>query len=336
MDSKIQDIITKRILEEVSSEELVILKKWRRESTHNENLYQEYVAIWDASANYTSIDFHPKAESAYQKHLALLDKEEKVGQLNLNKSIPPSTNKSSTKLFSIRRLSSIAALFVIAFGAMVVINSMGKTTLTAEEGVTFASLEDGSSIWLDQGSSLTYSRGFGENHRNLKLEGKAFFDVKRNENLSFKISSNDLDVSVIGTSFTIDTKDGKNIVSVKSGKVSVSASGKEITLVANDKVSFENNHFVEQQAEVADVVWRNQNLSFNNAPLGQVISDINLYHGNKIELDVDINHLDCPFTARSLANTSFENIIEILEITYDLEIENQENGNVSIKFSDCK
>ena len=42
MDSKIQDIITKKILEEASSEELVILEQWRSESSQNENLFQEY------------------------------------------------------------------------------------------------------------------------------------------------------------------------------------------------------------------------------------------------------------------------------------------------------
>lgn len=341
MNDIIQDIITKRILEEASSEELVILEKWRSESQYNENLYKEYSAIWDASAKYTSVDFKPKTESAYQKHLALLAKEEssnesKVVRLNTNTNDSSTLNQSSTKFFTLKNLSSIAALFVIAMGAMIVFNKMSNTSFTAEDGVTFASLEDGSSVWLDEGSSLTYTKGFGKNHRDVKLEGKAFFEVNRNEDLVFNIASNDINVAVLGTSFTVDTKAGKNIVSVKTGKVQVNSADKKISLEANQKVEFVNNSFYSLKNSSEDVTWRNRELSFNNAPLNQVISDINLFHNNKIVLDSEGKSLDCPFTARSLANTSFENIIKILKVTYDIEVENKENGNVILSISDCK
>ncbi len=344
--SNIQDIITKSILEEASSEELVMLENWRRESADNENLYQEYAAIWNASANYSAVDFQSKSESAYQKHLDLLSKEDSnVIQLNPNNSSNSNSSGSSdhspstqptTKFFTLSRVASIAALFVLAFGAMVVFNTMNTTTINAENGVVFASLEDGSSVWLDEGSSLTYTKGFGSDHRNVALDGKAFFDVERNEAVAFNISSNDINVSVLGTSFTVDTKEDKNIVSVKTGKVSVKGEDQEVILTADQKAVFENNKFTQLASSLDDVAWRNSNLSFDNAPLNQVISDINLYHKNKIVLKNDVKDLDCPFTARSLANTSFENIVEILKITYDLEVENQENGDISLTISECK
>jgi len=334
-NNKIHDIITKSILEEASSEEIVMLENWRRVSSQNENLYKECTAIWNVSANYESVDFQPKAESAYQKHLELLTKEESKVVDFIPKSADQVTNpKSRTKLFTLRRVASIAALFVMVFGAMVVFNTMSKTTISADSGVLFASLDDGSSIWLDEGSTLSYSNGFGQNHRDIKLQGKAFFEVRRNEKITFNISFNDIDVSVLGTSFTIDTK--KNIVAVKTGEVSVKADNKEVTLHADEKVIFENNAFRQESISAEDVEWRNSKLSFNNAPLDQVIADINLFHDNKIVVASDIKKLDCPFTARSLANASFDNIIEILKVTYDLETENHENGTVSLIISDCK
>lgn len=336
-NSKIQDIITKSILEEASSEEIVMLENWRRESSQNESLYKEYTTLWEASANYESIDFQPKAESAYEKHLELLTKEKSNIVDFVSRSTEQiTTPKSRTKFFSIRRVASLAAIFVMAFGAMFVFNTMSKTSISADNGVLFTSLSDGSSIWLDEGSTVTYSNGFGTSHRDLTLEGKAFFDVQRNENLAFNIKSNDIDVSVLGTSFTVDTKKGNNIVAVKSGKVSVKAADKEVTLLANEKVTFENNTFNQEVVASEDIAWRNDKLSFNNAPLDQVIADINLFHDDKIVVENDMKNMDCPFTARSLSNTSFDNIIEILKITYDLEIENQANGKVSLTISDCK
>jgi ferric-dicitrate binding protein FerR (iron transport regulator) len=334
----IQDIIIKSILEEASSEELSLLSNWREESFQNEQLYKEYVTVWNASANYESVDFQSSAETAYHKHLDLLkDQESKVINLSSNGSNGTLANpQAQTRFFTLRRMASLAALFVVALGAMVVFKTLNTTSISADQNISFVTLEDGTSLWLDEGSSISYSNGFGKDHRNLNLDGKAFFDVHRDESLAFIIASNDIQVAVLGTSFTVDTKDGKNIVAVKTGKVSVKADKEEVILEVDDKVIYENNAFTQLKASEEDILWRNKNLSFDNAPLNQVIADINLFHDNKIVLKNDSKELDCPFTARSLANTSFDNIIEILEITYDLKSELQENGSVLLTISECK
>lgn len=333
-----QNIITKQLLGEASSEELMMLEQWRKESPQNDHLYQEYADIWNASANYTPVDFQPNAESAYLKHIELLANEgSKVIDLNSkllnNKALKP----KNSKIFTLQRIASIAALFIVVLGAMFVFNSINTTNISAENGIVFASLEDGSSIWLDKGSSLSYKSGFGEFHRNIELKGKAFFDVKRNPDLEFNISSNDMVVTVLGTSFTVDTKSGNNTVAVKSGKVAVTLNENKVTLLPNEKVRFVNNRFVEEIATDEDVNWRNRDLSFNNARLDQVVADINLFHKDKIVLLSESGSLDCPFTSGSLAATSFENIIEILKVTYDLQTEEDtENGTTILKISDCK
>jgi transmembrane sensor len=337
-NSLIENIITKKLLEEASSEELLLLEKWRKESQQNENLYQEYTTIWNASANYIPTNFQPNSELAYQKHIDLLSAEkENIVQLTPKPVTNETTQSSIGRVFTLRRIASIAALFVIVFGAMAVFNAMNTTTISASNGVAFASLEDGSSIWLDKGSSISYDSGFGEYHRDLKLNGKAFFSVKKNKNIEFTIASNDMNVSVLGTSFTVDAKSGNKVVVVKTGKVSVEVNEKKVTLFPNEKVSFVNNDFIEGLASDDDVLWRNKNLSFENARLDQVIADINLFHNDKIILKGDTKNLDCPFTSRSLTETSFENIIEILKITYDLQTqEDPQNGNITLTISDCK
>lgn len=337
MNKNIEEIITKMLLEEASSDEILLIEEWRSKSIQNENLYQEYASIWNASASYVPQNFQPNVDAAYQKHLDLLLSEDENVITLTPKPAPETTTKStSTKIFSLKNLTSLAALFVLALGAMFVLNTMNNTSISSDSGVTFASLDDGSSIWLEEGSTLSYSKGFGETHRDINLEGKAFFDVARDENIPFNISSNDIDVSVLGTSFTVDTQGGKNIVTVTSGKVAVMADEQEVVLTKNEKVTFENNKFIEQTVDSKDMVWRNSNLSFNNAPINQVIADINLFHNNRIELKGNVKDLDCPFTARELANTSFEDIIEILKITYDIEAEDLDNGNISLTISDCK
>jgi len=335
-DSKIQDIITKQILDEATHDEMVMLNEWRKESEENERIYQEYAQIWEASANYEPVDFKPNADDAYQKHMEMLTHEKSnVKTLATHEPMESTSTVKKTKFFSLVKLSRIAALFILVMGAYFAFNHLNTHTISAENGVQFVTLEDGSSIWLDEGAEITYKNGFGTSHRALELKGKAFFDVHRIESVPFTITSGKLDVTVLGTKFTVDTET-ENAVSVKSGKVAVKAAQKEITLQAHEKAIFSNDDFTRSAFSAQDVYWRNQDLSFSSAPLQQVVADINIFFDDRIILESDLNSLDCPFTSRSLAENSFENIIEILKVTYDLELVEKNDGKVRLIISDCK
>ena len=54
-------------------------------------------------------------------------------------------------------------------------------------------------MWLNAGSRLTYSQGFGVDNRKLELDGEGYFEVYRNENIPFVVKSKDLEVEVLGT-----------------------------------------------------------------------------------------------------------------------------------------
>jgi ferric-dicitrate binding protein FerR (iron transport regulator) len=62
-------------------------------------------------------------------------------------------------------------------------------------------LPDGTLVWLNAGSKITYSQGFGVSDRKVQLSGEAYFEVVRNEKLPFGVSTNELLVDVLGTKF---------------------------------------------------------------------------------------------------------------------------------------
>ena len=338
----VQDIITKKLLEEATSEELRFLEDWRNESDQNEALYQEYATIWNATANYPSIDFQPGVEAAYQKHLEILASEEeqkentKVVELQHTEPSKKTEYKPVFRIFTLRRMAGIAAIMVMAIGALFLFNVMTTTTYNAENGVLFVSLEDGTNIWLDESSTISYKRGYNVSHRDISIQGKAFFDVNRNENIPFNIEAGDMNVSVLGTSFTVDTKNNSNSVAVRTGLVKVASAQGSIQLTADEKVDIINNNFEKGITTSEDISWRNKDLSFNSAPINQVIADVNLFHNEKLLLKSTNDGLDCPFTSRSLSNTSLENIIEVLRVTYDLQVENLDEEKFLLTISDCK
>ena len=61
-------------------------------------------------------------------------------------------------------------------------------------------LPDGTLVWLNAGSRMTYSQGFGVDNRKVELEGEGYFEVKRNEKVPFFVKTKDLQLQVLGLS----------------------------------------------------------------------------------------------------------------------------------------
>lgn len=82
-------------------------------------------------------------------------------------------------------------------------------------------LPDGTKVWLNAGSTLSYSQGFGVDGRSVNISGEGYFEVARNEALPFVVSSKDLQVRVLGTVFNICDypDDMEAAVSLKEGSV---------------------------------------------------------------------------------------------------------------------
>lgn len=81
-------------------------------------------------------------------------------------------------------------------------------------------LPDSTVIRLHNGSSLTYAEGYNEDHRSITLEGEAYFDVTSSQ-LPFRVLSNEAQVQVLGTQFSVRTHDASTEVVVTEGRVRV-------------------------------------------------------------------------------------------------------------------
>jgi transmembrane sensor len=94
-------------------------------------------------------------------------------------------------------------------------------TSSADERNIEVLLADGSRIYLNRDSKLTYPEKFGRNNRKVSLEGEAFFDIAPDALKPFIIDAGKATVRVLGTSFNVMTDNGYNEVEVfvASGKV---------------------------------------------------------------------------------------------------------------------
>ncbi|MFK8045868.1 MAG: FecR family protein, partial [Crocinitomicaceae bacterium] len=182
-------------------------------------------------------------------------------------------------------------------------------------------LPDGSTILLAQNSAVEYAKNFTDN-RSLKLTGAAFFDVKKNKDKPFSISTNQGLVKVLGTSFNVNSRNGKTQVDVKSGKVSLSNNNQEVKLSKNES-AWSNGKSISQKyaVKINDFAWVTGEFQFDNTPFEEVIKFLELHYGDVIDVKTIIN---CSFTG-TFANENIDGIIEAIVLSCNLEFSKENN-----------
>lgn len=212
------------------------------------------------------------------------------------------------------RLVKIAASLVIALGLgylarEYVFRESTTVNSSAKDGVQLVentlqrlqklTLPDTSIIWLYPGASVEYAP-FDGDRREIRLVGKAFFDVKRDTLRPFLIHSDNLTTRVLGTSFEITAWPGDSTASVlvKTGTVAVTANtvaaaapqgDNKVILTSSQKAVFskESNKLIKEKeiSRPEMKIWTSRSLSFHNTPLDEVAGVLSSQFG--VEIDID-------------------------------------------------
>ena len=93
-------------------------------------------------------------------------------------------------------------------------------------------LADGTKVWLNAQSTLTYSHDFGRNERNVELDGGAYFEVAKNKEIPFYVNTETNQVRVVETHFNVCAYRGSNefTTTLLEGIVDIYAKGSEHSL----------------------------------------------------------------------------------------------------------
>ena len=104
-------------------------------------------------------------------------------------------------------------------------------TNTYPNDIRLLRLPDGSRVWVNQNTKIAYTDEFAGDTREVTLSGEAFFEVAKDPDKPFIITSGAVRTTVLGTSFNVEAYAGKPIaVSVRSGLVKVQSSGNTVML----------------------------------------------------------------------------------------------------------
>ncbi|WP_106481305.1 FecR family protein [Butyricimonas faecalis] len=147
-------------------------------------------------------------------------------------------------------------------------------------------LSDGTKVWLNADSKIKYPVSFGQDKREVSLRGEGYFEVAKDSSRPFVVSTDKMDVKVLGTTFDVNTyeDEGKSFVVLVEGLVEVSAGKGESRIITPGYMAEVNMHDVQAKIHVSKcdtehyIAWKSGNFSFRNASLTEILKRVSRYY----------------------------------------------------------
>ena len=159
-------------------------------------------------------------------------------------------------------------------------------------------LPDGSSLWINSGSCISYSSDFVAK-RKLNVQGEVYLDVRKDAAHPFVVKTNRLEVTVLGTSFNVTdyAKDTETAVVLVQGSVDVKV----------DEVDVYNY-----------ICWKDDAMNFDGQKLSDVLKSLSRYYNTKIEISGSLK--DEKYYGSLDLNCTLDEVLESISLATPLSI----------------
>lgn len=195
-----------------------------------------------------------------------------------------------------------------------------------------ALLADNSTVVLSPGTSIDARMG---HERRIRLKGEAYFAVQRDEARPFVINAGDVQVTVLGTAFTVAAYDTSDIVEVRvrSGRVRVLAGADSLVLNAGEHARYsKSRHMLERAPASPAEVWGWRILHFDSAPLDMVAGQLERIYKVRVQLKHS-GLARCTLTAE-FDDEPIEAILGVIADTFGLQLI-REGNNYTLDGEGC-
>lgn len=286
---------------------------------------EEAQKLWEKTA--TTEDWEPDTEKAWQRfQVKALAREQELPQPSVPHA-PPISNRRWW-------FASAAAILLLLASVWAVQRTQPSPELvqfsTAANQKQEVLLPDGSRVWLNEESTLSYAKSFSLSDRQVILEGEAFFEVQKAEGKRFTILAAGTITEVIGTSFNLSAYANQPVaVQVVSGRVAFADAKKTeaVFLGPGEEAVLGAAATAPVKQTVTDPnfrAWQNGELHFANTSLEQLSKTLSGFYGQEVRL-ANPALGNCRFTA-AFNNPALEEVLEVLKLTGNFTITRTPQG----------
>ena len=244
MDTRvdIENLILRYLSGEVSEQEAQYIQEWLQASVENRQLFARHKKLWLSS----------RALAVYDADKIEQDRK-KVDLKIRNSELQQSLYKANRQI----RALAYAASVILLLGITCIIVQISQRGMPTKQGeavlaggeieVPYGSksiitLPDGSKIWVNAGSKISYPSDFGVTARNVYLTGEAYFEVAKMEEMPFFVNTDVMKIKVYGTAFNVKAYKDDDMVetTLDSGAISIirnDAPDREISVKPQQKIT---------------------------------------------------------------------------------------------------
>jgi transmembrane sensor len=216
-------------------------------------------------------------------------------------------------------LKVAAVVAVVMGGAYFYLNSLNESVATQYAETKEIILPDTSEVLLNAESQVSYNEKDWNNKRNISLQGEAFFNVAKGN--TFTVTTDQGTVTVLGTQFNVENRDGFFEVTCFEGVVSVLYDGEENKLPAGNAIIVVNGKLSKTSAvKNGQPSWMQNESSFKSIPLNYVLAEFQRQHNITVDSKgVDTNVLFTGSFSNTDTDLALKSISVPLQIKFTLE-----------------
>lgn len=317
-------LISQFVSGQIGPASLKVLKEWMAESEENKLFVKNQIEICmlaGASRSQTRFD----SQEAYSRFL---------------KRIRADKSRLPLVAFSWKVLYRVAVVVLVLLlplsywvGRKQLKGSFQDIVIEAPLGAqTKMLLPDGTKVWLNAGSKLTYSQGFGVENRQMELVGEGYFEVAENEKLPLKVKTHELNLQVLGTKFNFCNynEDREAMVDLLEGKVELQlpdCESKHYQLNPNQRLVLDKQtrHVTLCNVNAADAkLWTTADLFFDEALLEDIALKLSRCYNVTIEVADSLRNKRF-YGNFKLKSNSIDEILSMMAATQRLKYRYENN-----------
>ncbi len=303
-----EEVLVKYFAGEATIDERKSVESWRSDSEENAKSFLEFKKIWLAST--------PKESPNGIMLEQILASDEEI--------------RIEVQPIWTQKLFKLAAAVIIGLGVVFAVLKKESTQPYGEvvAEVTEFKLPDGSVATLQRGASITI--GDFETTREVDLHGKAFFDVTKNPNKPFIVTTKNASVQVLGTSFLVNAPENAASVEVmvSTGKVAFAQRSElfgsdalKIDLVKGEMGIIKLGEKGIKKKNIKDenhLSWKTKDVSFKRSNLNEVSNMVADMYDVKFSF-AGVESGNCTLTAQFEDKNPAE-MADIIAKTFDFEV----------------
>ncbi len=307
----INQLIANQLLGTISEEESMFLDDWIEQSFENQRLYSEQKRLWNL------FEIHQKVQKI----------DERKAYQKISNQI---FSRKKTNVFVwIQRVAAILLLPVIVASAIYFYsekttrNQFSTVYNTVETPLGMRSsltLPDGTRVWLNAGSKISYPVLFANDFRKVSLVGEAYFEVKKDKSWPFVVAAKNMNIVVSGTTFNCNAYPENDQIQtvLVEGAVSLvnSSATVNVSMAPGELATFNigDQEVIKIKTDLQKyVAWKSGKLMFRDDKMDKVVEKLERWYNVEFEIE-DPEIANYVYTA-TFVDESLDQVLKMLTLS---------------------